>query len=152
MRNGNQVICADTKGPLLPFKGKGSVRCRLRELEDRHVAILERMRLTMEEFNVCFRPPRPAHLALHHQGGYHHLRWRAPAAVGGQAFLELCDSEAGRGLLQALPLTAQPVFLDFERRRLELNLASSLCRHEERRLRDYLAKLGALATWRRQNP
>ena len=146
------VIRADAKGPLLPFKGKGSVRCRLRELEDDHVAILERMRQTMEEFNASFRPPRPAHLALHYQGGYHHLRWRAPAAAGGQAFLDLCDSEAGRDLLHALPLTARPVFLDFERRRLDLNLASSLCRHEERRLRDYLAKLGALATWKRQNP
>lgn len=146
------MIRAETKGPLLPFKGKGSVRCRLCELEDRHVAILERMRRTVEEFNANFRPPRPAHLALHHQGCYHHLRWRAPAATGGQAFLELCDSEAGRSLLQALPLTAHPVFLDFERRRLELNLASSLCRHEERRLRDYLAKLGALTTWKHQNP
>lgn len=146
------MIRADTKGPLLPFKGKGSVRCRLRELEDRHVAILERMRWTMKEFNASFRPPRPAHLALHHQGCYHHLRWRAPAAAGGQVFLELCDSEAGRYLLQALPLTARPVFLDFERQRLDLNLASSLCRHEERRLRDYLTKLGELATWKRQNP
>lgn len=106
----------------------------------------------MEEFNASFRPPRPAHLALHHQGGYHHLRWRAPAATGGQTFLELCDSEAGRDLLHTVPLAARPVFFDFERRRLELNLASSLCRHEERRLRDYLAKLGALATWKCQNP
>lgn len=140
----NEVIRPEPKGPLLPFKGKGSVRRRLRELESRCGAIVEHMRQVIDELNATFRPPRPVHLGLHHNGGYHHLRWRAPVASAGQAFLDLCGSDAGRAILHALPAAAHRVILAFERRRLDLNLASSLCRHEELRLRDYLAKLDVL--------
>lgn len=138
------MIRPELKGPLLPFKGKGSIRRRLRELESRRGAIVEHMRQVIDELNAIFRPPRPVHLGLHHNGGYHHLRWRARIGSGGQAFLGLCDSDAGRQILSGLSPSVRRVILAFERRRLDLNLASSLCRHEELRLRDYLAKLDAL--------
>lgn len=147
----NEVIRPELKGPLLPFKGKGSVRRRLRELESRRGAIVEHMRQVIGELNAIFRPPRPVHLGLHHNGGYHHLRWRARVGSGNQAFLDLCDSDAGRRILSGLSPSVRRVILVFERRRLDLNLASSLCRHEELRLRDYVAKLEALRECEQQN-
>lgn len=110
------------------------------------------MRQVIEELNAAFRPPRPVYLALHHDGGYYHLRWRVPGETGGRRFVELCASDAGRQVLQALPSTVRGVVLSFEPRRLELNLASSLCRHEQRRLRDYMAKLAELEACQRQYP
>ena len=146
----NEVIRPGPKSPL-PCKGKGSVRRRLRELEGRRVAIVEHMRRVIDELNATIRPPRPLHLGLHHNGGYHHLRWRAAVAGGGQAYLDLCDSAGGRQILSGLSPSGGRVMLAFERRRLDLNLASSLCRHEELRLRDYLTRLDALRECEQQN-
>lgn len=149
-RKPQPVIGTDPKGPLLPFKGKGSARRHLHELEERHAAILEHMRQVIDELNVAFRQPRPASLALHHHGGYYHLRWRVPGESGRRAFVELCISEAGRHVLDALSPAVRDAVLSFERRRLALNLASSLCRHEQRRLREYTEKLDALEACERQ--
>lgn len=147
------MIQADTKGPLVPFKGKGGARIRLRELEQRHSEIEQRMRALAEEFKATFRPPRIAHLVVHHHGGYLHLRWRATANGGrGQTFFELTTSERGRCVLTRLPPAVRSLFLRFEGQRLELNLASSICQHELRRLRDYLSKLDALRFFEQGNP
>ncbi len=148
-----QVIQAETKGPLLPFKGKGGARVRLRELEQRQLRIEQAMRNLAQAFKTTFRPPRIAHLVVHHHGGYFNLRWRATAHSGrGQAFFELTTSDQGRRVLAELPASVRTLFLDCERQRLDLNLVSSLCQHELRRLRDYLSKLDALRTCEPENP
>lgn len=140
-----QVIQTEPKGPLLPFKGKGGARVRLRELEQRQVVIEQAMRTVAQEFKEIFRPPRTAHLVVHRQGGYFNLRWRATTnGVCGQTYFELAASDRGQHLLAGLPPTVRSLFLRFERQRLELNLASSICQHELRRLRDYLSKLDTL--------
>lgn len=140
-----QVIQAETKGPLLPFKGKGGARIRLRELEQRQMLIEQAMRTLAQAFKTTFRPPRAAHLVVHHHGGYFNLRWRATANTGdGQTFFELTTSDHGQRVLAGLPSAVRTLFLDYERQRLQLNLASSLCQHELRRLCDYLSKLDAL--------
>lgn len=147
-----EVIQADPKGPLLPFKGKGGARIRLRELERRQLLIEQTMRNLAQAFKTSFRPPRIAHLVVHHHGGYFNLRWRATANGGGQTFFELTTSDQGRRLLTELPSAVRAAFLDLERQRLDLNLASSLCQHERRRLRDYLSKLDALWACEPANP
>ena len=147
------MIRADTKGPLLPFKGKGGARVRLRELERRQAEIESRMRNLAQEFQATFRSPRVAHLVVHHHGGYFNLRWRATGNDGcGQTFFELTTTDQGQRVLARLPPVVRPLFLRFERQRLELNLASSICQHELRRLRDYLVKLEALRTCQNENP
>lgn len=147
------MIRTDTKGPLLPFKGKGGARVRMRELEQRQRVIEQAMRSIVQEFKTTFRPPRIAHLVVHHHGGYFNLRWRATGNAGGsQTFFELTTSDQGRHVLSGLPSAAQPLFLHYERQRLELNLASSICQHELRRLRDYLSKLDALHACEQGNP
>jgi len=138
------VIRADAKGPLLPFKGKGGARGRLRELEQRQQEIETWMRSIVQAFHATFRSPRDAHLAVHHHGGYLYLRWRASGAQEQQAFFEITSTGRGQRILAGLPPAARTLFLRFERQRLELNLASSVCSHELRRLRDYLVKLEAL--------
>lgn len=147
------MIRTDTKGPLLPFKGKGGTRVRMRELEQRQRVIEQAMRSIVQEFKTTFRPPRIAHLVVHHHGGYFNLRWRATGNAGGsQTFFELTTSDQGRHVLSGLPSAAQRLFLHYERQRLELNLASSICQHELRRLRDYLSKLDALHACEQGNP
>jgi hypothetical protein len=61
-------------------------------------------------------------------------------------------TDQGQRVLAKLPPVVRPLFLRFERQRLELNLASSICQHELRRLRDYLVKLEALRTCQNENP
>lgn len=107
------------------------------------------MRSVIDEFKAAFRPPRPACLELHHHGGYYHLRWRALAESGNRAFVELCGSEAGHDILSRLPPAVRHAILSFERQRLDLNLASSLCRHEQRRLQEYVSKFRDLDAWER---
>jgi hypothetical protein len=147
------VIQAETKGPLLPFKGKGGARIYMRALEQRQVMIEQAMRSIVQEFKGTFRPPRMALMVLHHHGGYYNLRWRAAGnSACGQTFFELTTSDRGQHLLAALPRSATTLLLRFERQRLDLNLASSICQHELRRLRDYLAKLDALGVCELENP
>lgn len=125
----------------------------MRELEQRQRVIEQAMRSIVQEFKTTFRPPRIAHLVVHHHGGYFNLRWRATGNAGGsQTFFELTTSDQGRHVLSGLPSAAQPLFLHYERQRLELNLASSICQHELRRLRDYLSKLDALHACEQGNP
>lgn len=146
------MIQADTKGPLMPFKGKGGARRRLRELERQHDEIERRMRAVASEFKATFRAPRSAYLVVHHNGGYFNLRWRGDASDGGaQVFFELTTTARGQLALAMLPVPVRRLFLGFERRRLELNLASSTCQHELRRLRDYLSKLDALRDCEQEN-
>jgi len=139
------VIGADVPAHLVPFKGKGEVRVRVRELERREEEIAVQMRHTVESFTASFRPPRPMHLVVHGQGGYRHLRWRVGrSGAARQSFVELVSSDVGRHLLGKLPISLREVLLEFERVRLALNLVSSVSQHELRRLREYLAKLEAL--------
>ena len=115
--------------------------------------IEQAMRTLAQAFKTTFRPPRIAHLVVHHHGDYFNLRWRATANSGrGQTFFELTTSDQGRRVLAELPASVRTLFLDCERQRLELNLVSSLCQHELRRLRDYLSKLDALRACEPANP
>jgi hypothetical protein len=144
------MIQMGLKGPLVPFKGKGGARMRLRELEERQAALEHQMRALAASYMATLRAPRPVYLVLHHYGGYYHLRWRA--AGGRQTFFELCTSGHGQQLLTSVPDPARALLLQFERHRLALNLASSTCQHELRRMRDYLTKLEALQAWEAGNP
>lgn len=105
-----------------------------------------RMRRLTKEFKEAFRVPRVMHLTMHYHGGHYQLRWRASTRLGeGQKYFELCDSDTGRSLAQSLPVSTRKVLLQYERLRLDLNLASSLCHHELRRVREYGSKLEALS-------
>jgi hypothetical protein len=140
-----EVIGADVPAHLLPFKGKGEARVRLRQLEQRQSEIELQMRHLAAAFKETFRSPRIVHLVVHGHGGYRHLRWRSSAVNGiGQTYIELVMSEPGRRILESVPVSIRAVLLRFERVRLALNLASSLGQHEVRRLRDYLSKLDAV--------
>lgn len=137
----------ETNFMFFPFKGKGAARIHLRDLARRSQEIEQRMRQLTKEFKEAFRAPRVTHLALHYHGGYFLLRWRASTYFGeGQKYFELCDSDTGRSLLQSLPESTRTVLLQYERLRLDLNLVSSLCHHELRRVREYGLKLEALST------
>ena len=139
------MIGAGLPAQLFPFKGKGEVRVRVRELERREEEIAVQMRRTAENFSASFRPPRPVHLVVHGQGGYRHLRWRVNhSGAARQTFVELVSSDVGRHLLAKIPISLRQELLEFERARLALNLVSSVSQHELRRLREYLAKLEAL--------
>ena len=147
------MLQAELKGPLLPFKGKGGARGRLRELEERQGTLEHQMRALAASHMATLRAPRPTYLVVHHYGGYYHVRWRASAAAGGrQTFFELCTSGHGQQLLTSVPDPARALLLQFERQRLALNLAASTCQHELRRMRDYLTKLEALRAWEAGNP
>ncbi len=81
---------------------------------------------------------------MHHNGGHFNLRWRGDAGDGGvPVFFELTTTARGRLALATLPTSV--------RRCLELNLTSSTCRHELRRLRDYLFNLDVLRDGEQEN-
>ena len=52
--------------------------------------------------------------------------------------------EDGKLLLQWLPEETRRVWIDYERRRIELNLALALTNYERMRLRVYLARVAVL--------
>lgn len=147
------MIRMDTEMRSLPFKGKGGVRQRLRQLERQRTEVETHMRQLAAAYQRTFRAPRVAHLVVHAQGGYVHLRWRASARGGAAAsFFELTTSAQGQQVLNHLPALARALCLNFEQQRLALNLAAILAQHEQRRLREYLAKWDALRACHGANP
>lgn len=72
-----------------------------------------------------------------------HRRWRGrniPAGLNPPVNL----ANEVRELFRFLPKSAQPLYLRFERQRLDLNLALSLRHYERQRLQDWLANVSAI--------
>ncbi len=138
---------ATIKGPLLPFKGKGELHQKITCLSAECEELRQRMQNLCTGFKTIFHKPAPAHLSVRNIRGCLYLEWRARGNHGrGQSFLDLCSSEQGQQILSELSDPMRQVYLDYERKRLELSLAYRLCFHELRMLRDHLSGLRNLAS------
>jgi len=135
------------KGLLLPFKGKGELHQRINRLSGECEILQQQMNNICTQFKTTFHSTTPVHLALRNIRGCLYLQWRAKGRRGqGQSFLDLCGSDQGKQVLNTLAKSVLPVYLDYERQRLELSLAYRLRFHELRMLRDHLAGLHNLAS------
>jgi hypothetical protein len=101
---------------------------------------LERRREMLQEFRERF-PKAPAYPARYSDRTLTGYRWRR---AGHKAVSFDLTSETGLTLLDTLPADVRSVWIDFERRRLYLNLALALTDYERIRLRDFLDRLSRL--------
>ncbi|MBA1446634.1 MAG: hypothetical protein FE835_17365 [Gammaproteobacteria bacterium] len=98
-------------------------------------------------FKTIFHKPAPAHLSVRNVRGCLYLEWRVRGNRGrGQSFLDLCGSEQGQQILNELSDPIRQLYLDYERKRLELSLAYRIRFHKRRMLRKHLAGLSQLAS------
>jgi hypothetical protein len=140
------------KGPLLPFKGKGELHQRIDRLTRECEILDQRMRSLCTQFKTTFHATTPVHLAVRNIRGCLYLEWRVKGSKGrGQSFIDLCGKDQGRTILTGLSESVRPVYLDYERQRLELSLAYRLRYHELRMLREHLSGLDHLATYARNH-
>jgi len=124
----------------LPFGNLHEARSRLAELEQRREMLQRQGREMTREFRERY-PTAPAYPAKYSDRTLTGWRWRR-ARHRAVSFDLL--GEAGRELLDALPDPVRRQWLDFERRRLFLNLALALADYERLRLRDFLAHVERL--------
>lgn len=135
------------KGPLLPFKGKGELHQRINRLSGECEVLDQQMRKLCSRFKTTFHATTPVHLAVRNIRGCLYLQWRAKGRRGqGQSFIDLCGKDQGKAILAGLAESVRPVYLDYERQRLELSLAYRLRFHELRMLRDHLSGLQNLTS------
>lgn len=118
------------------------VRLRQDDLDRALAMVHGEMRALTEEFAQSLRRPWPAHLVVQVRAPYVTVRWRLPGDCGrGQSMFVLLGSGHGRTLLQSLPVSTRRLFLEFDRRAMELNLRYELLRHEKLRLEQFAAYL-----------
>jgi len=135
------------KGPLLPFKGKGALHQRIDRLSGECNILDQQMRDLCSRFKSTFHAVTPVHLAVRNIRGCLYLEWRVKGKRGqGQSFIDLCGKDQGKVILAGLAESALPVYLDYERQRLELSLAYRLRFHELRMLQDHRSKLQNLTS------
>jgi len=134
------------KGLLLPFKGKGELHRKIDRLSGECETLQQQMNNLCTQFKTTFHGTTPVHLALRNIRGCLYLEWRAKGNRGrGQSFIDLCGKDQGKQILMELNELVLPVYLDYERQRLELSLAYRLRFHELRMLRGHLTGLHNLA-------
>ena len=124
----------------LPFRNIRDIRSQLGDLEKRRVKLQQMGREMQREFRDRF-PKAPAYPARYSDRTLTGYRWRR---AGHRAVSFDLTSETGLELLGSLPATVRRVWIDFERRRLYLNLALALTDYERLRLRDFLDRLARL--------
>lgn len=135
------------KGPLLPFKGKGELHRKIDRLSVECHELKQRMQNLCTGFKTIFHKPAPAHLSVRNVRGCLYLEWRVRGNHGrGQSFLDLCGSKQGQQILSDLSDPIRQVYLDYERKRLELSLAYRIRFHKRRMLRKHLSGLSHLAS------
>ena len=121
------------------------------------IAVLERrlarLRRLGAEMVTRFRwhfPKPPAYPSRYTDRTLTGYRWRM--ANRRAVSFELL-SDTGQMILDQLPPSARKIWLDFERQRIELNLAGAIADYELRRLRDYVDRLDRLRMAElRENP
>jgi hypothetical protein len=94
----------------------------------------------LREFRERF-PKAPAYPARYSDRTLTGYRWRR---AGHKAVSFDLTSETGLALLDTLPSDVRRIWIDFERRRVYLNLALALADYERIRLRDFLERLSRL--------
>ena len=120
------------------LKDKGSV------LGLTHSLLEERNRLQLEmesiaqSFKTTFTPPWTVYLSAQSKArGSVYLRWRNSGRATKQSYFDLFDSERGNEILKKQSSQVLALFVSFEEKRLELNLAHSLATHAWVRLRQH---------------
>lgn len=124
----------------LPFRNLRDARSQLGELERRREKLQQMGREMLREFRERF-PKAPAYPSRYSDRTLTGYRWRR---AGHKAVSFDLTSETGLELLKSLPADVRRVWIDFERRRLYLNLALALADYERIRLRDFLDRLARL--------
>ena len=142
-----------SQGPLktpLPFQSTKAARKRLAQLEARHDELKAMGEQLVQEFQRNF-PNSPAYLTRYTDRTLNDYRWRRSSArkwrgdrpPGINVSFDL-TGDAGIDLLTCLPPATRKAWLEYERRRIELNLALSLLNYERYRLNDYLTRMEKL--------
>lgn len=124
----------------LSFRNLRDARYQLNELERRREKLQKMGREMLQEFRERF-PKAPAYPARYSDRTLTGYRWRR---AGHKAVSFDLTSETGLTLLDTLPTDVRSVWINFERRRLYLNLALALTDYERIRLRDFLDRLSRL--------
>ncbi|MEW8701943.1 MAG: hypothetical protein AB2601_20975 [Candidatus Thiodiazotropha sp.] len=124
----------------LSFRNLRDARNQLGELERRREKLQQMGREMLREFRERF-PKAPAYPARYSDRTLTGYRWRRS---GHKAVSFDLTSETGLDLLDTLPADVRRVWIDFERRRLYLNLALALTDYERIRLGDFLDRLSRL--------
>lgn len=124
----------------LPFRNLRDARYQLGELERRREKLQQMGREMLREFRERF-PKAPAYPARYSDRTLTGYRWRR---AGHKAVSFDLTSETGLALLDTLPSDVRRIWIDFERRRVYLNLALALADYERIRLRDFLERLSRL--------
>lgn len=124
------------------------VRQRLAQVERERAELLALGEAMCREFRERF-PEGPAYLTRYADQTANEYRWRRSSAKrwrGERVHAATLDltSEPGRALLQTLPDSVRQVWLAYEQRRIDLNLAVAQVNYERRRLRDWLARTAAI--------
>ena len=131
--------------------GSGGIedaKVRLEALED-HVERLRRQALALvEEFRGRYPEGSvPAYITRSPDKSLTPLRWRvSPASPKGARRRIEITGEEGEAILRCLPSADRETWLDFERRRLEVNTALATASYELARLRAYVQ---GVREWRR---
>lgn len=134
----------------LPFRGVREMEIRIKELEMREHELHRLGKRLVQEFKERF-PDAPAYLTRYADKTWTSYRWRRPTGYRSRgkrptaiyAPFEL-TSDTGRELLQSLPIPARGVWLDFERRRIELNFMLAITGYERYRIGDLLSRIRQL--------
>jgi hypothetical protein len=124
----------------LPFSNLRDARYQLGELERRRGKLQQMGREMLREFRERF-PKAPAYPARYSDRTLTGYRWRRS---GHKAVSFDLTSETGLNLLDTLPADVRQVWIEFERRRIYLNLALALTDYERIRLADFLDRLSRL--------
>lgn len=141
---------------LIP-RSQQEVRGRLATLEEHRNQLRAYGDRMVAEFRERF-PDAPAYLTRYADRTNNDFRWRRSAARRWRGegvrrrntSIEL-TGEDGKLLLQWLPEETRRVWIDYERRRIELNLALALTNYERMRLRDYLDRVAVLRRLARES-
>ncbi|MEW8375842.1 MAG: hypothetical protein AB2722_18195 [Candidatus Thiodiazotropha sp.] len=124
----------------LSFRNLRDARNQLGELERRREKLQQMGREMLREFRERF-PKAPAYPTRYSDRTLTGYRWRRS---GHKAVSFDLTSEAGLDLLDTLPADVRRIWIDFERRRLYLNLALALTDYERIRMGDFLDRLSRL--------
>lgn len=122
---------------------RAQLRQRVRQLDARKAGVVAQMRGLVDAYRAAFRTP-PARVLLQRlQGGHVYLRWRITLHTGMRILVNAQDEQTQAWIGQ-IPPTFKPVFLDYMRQSLDLNLLHGMFHVETMRLRQYLKDRQAL--------
>lgn len=122
---------------------RADVRQSVRQLDARKAGVVEQMRRLVDSYRSAFRTPPARVLVQRLQGGHIYLRWRVTLHTGMRILVNAQDEQT-QAWIDQIPPAFKPVFLDYLRQSLDLNLLYGMFHVETIRLRQYLKDRQAL--------